>query len=695
MRLARACIIIFLFAAPLSATIFGTVRGTVTDAQRRPVPDITVHLTSRTSQWHVATKTDSGGAFVFQGVPLGSYAVESTDIELTSGTVVTVNLTMPIVAASMEVTAAATPIDTRSPTTQTTIHRIDVQRAPGADRTNSLSMITDFVPSAVIVHDQLHVRGGHQVDWLIDGIPVPNTNIASNVGPQFDPRDVETLETQRGGYSAEYGDRTYAVFNVVPRSGFERNSEAHVLLNYGSHRTTDDQINFGGHSDRFAYYASASGNRTDAGLETPEPAIVHDGAQGAGGFASLILLPTDSDQVRVVASARADRYEVPDGEDIEREHDVFLNTSWLRTVSSTSLLTVAPFFHVTGTNFDGSLARDHRTSRYAGAEATYAITLQKNDFRSGAFGFHQQDDARLAVESVSQSDKPSGSVVAAFIEDRYDLTDRLTIRGGIRVTQFRGGIHESAATPRFGVTFRVTSHAILRASYSDVYQAPPLSTASGPLLEFAADQGFGFLPLHGERDHQAEIGLSVPAAGWNFDIAAFRTNARNFFDHDALGNSNVFFPLTIDRVFIRGAELMAQRGHFHVAFSHQTVEGEGGVTGGLTDFSPPEEGRFFLDHDQRNTLSAGATLQLPREAWISGNVSYGSGFLQGDGPQHLPGHTTLDLASAIPLGRWTLKLTATNVTNKRYLLDESNTFGGTHWNDSRVVMAQVEYRFHY
>jgi outer membrane receptor protein involved in Fe transport len=241
----------------------------------------------------------------------------------------------------------------------------------------------------------------------------------------------------------------------------------------------------------------------------------------------------------------------------------------------------------------------------------------------------------------------------------------------------------------------VNSHAILRASYSDVYQAPPLSTASGPLLEFAADQGFGFLPLHGERDRQAEIGLSVPAAGWNFDVAAFRTNARNFFDHDALGNSNVFFPLTIDRVFIRGVELMARRGHFHVAFSHQTVEGEGGVTGGLTDFTPPEEGRFFLDHDQRNTLSTGASFRLPHEAWISGNVAYGSGFLQGDGPQHLPGHTTLDLASAVPLGRWTLKLTATNVTNKRYKLDESNTFGGTHWNDPRVVMAQVEYRFHY
>ena len=44
---------------------------------------------------------------------------------------------------------------------------------------------------------------------------------------------------------------------------------------------------------------------------------------------------------------------------------------------------------------------------------------------------------------------------------------------------------------------------------------------------------------------------------------------------------------------------------------------------------------------------------------------------------------------------WSVKLSATNVANKRYLLDESNTFGGTHYADPRQVSAQVGYRFHY
>jgi len=708
MKLTRACIFMFLFAASAGATIFGTVRGTVVDAQKHPI-SATVEISSRTSDWHRSVTADASGAFIFQAVPIGSYVVSADGgeeaVDVTSDTSVAVNLVVPRASATVNVTASSVPVEARSSTTQNTIARIDVQRAPGADQANSLAMITDFVPSAYIVHDHLHVRGGHQVDWLIDGVPVPNTNIASNVGPQFDPRDVDVLETQRGGYSAEYGDRTYAVFNVVPRSGFERNNEAHLLLNYGSQQTTDDQFNFGGHSDRFAYYASASANRTNAGLEPPVAQIEHDRATGGGLFGSLIFLPTDSDQLRLVTSARNDRYDIPSTADVEHERDVFLNLSWLRTISSSSLLTVAPFFHLNSADYnalsDPVATRDRQRSRYAGAEATYAWTTQKNDFSAGGFGFHQSDDSALSLDQISQRNTPSGSVGAVFLEDRYEVTDRLTVRAGARYTRFNGGVHESALTPRLGASFRLGPHAILRASYTDVYQAPPLSTAAGPLLEFAAEEGFGFLPLHGERDREIEAGIAMPFGGWDIDLAAFRNHARNFFDHDALGDTNIFLPLTIDRAFIRGAELMvkspliASRARLHVAFSHQIAEGEGAVTGGLTDFEPPDEGRFFLDHDQRNTLSVGGSVELPGRAWISGNFAYGSGFLEEDGPAHLPSHTTFDLSAGVPFGSWTAKLTALNVANRRYLLDDSNTFGGTHWNLPRQFIGQIEYRFRY
>ncbi len=41
----------------------------------------------------------------------------------------------------------------------------------------------------------------------------------------------------------------------------------------------------------------------------------------------------------------------------------------------------------------------------------------------------------------------------------------------------------------------------------------------------------------------------------------------------------------------------------------------------------------------------------------------------------------------------TASVTATNVGNRRVLLDNSLTFGGFHYNDPREVFGEVRYRF--
>ncbi|HEV2720852.1 MAG TPA: TonB-dependent receptor [Thermoanaerobaculia bacterium] len=688
-------LLLFLFAFPLHATIFGVVRGTVRDAGGAPLAGVRVTLSDAETARVQSAVTDVRGGFRFAAVPIGAYRVAAVGrqvaVDVVSG--VTVEVTLDAAVSESMTVVAAEPVV--SPTTQTAVARRDIAETPGAERSNSVAMITQFVPGSYVVHDQLHIRGGHQVGWLIDGVPVPNTNIASNVGPQFDPKDIDVLEVQRGGTSAEYGDRTYAIFNVVPRSGWDRDRDADVVGSWGSQRTTNDQFRIGDHSERLAWYASANGNRTDQGLETPIPRAIHAAANGLGALATIVALPNDADQIRFAGAWRRDHYDVPNDEestadDREHESDAFLNASWVRQLSKSSLLTISPFVHQNVADFEGIAATDRRRSRYVGAQATFA----RDNFRAGAFGFAQRDDVLFRVGSLSERDRLRGTLGAVYAEDAIDATPWLILRGGVRLTHFAGSITENAVSPRLGATARLRS-VVVRASYGHTYQAPPLSTVSGPLLDLVQQQGFDFLPLRGERDRQGEVGVTVPLGRFSADAAAFRTEARNFFDHDALGNSNIFFPLTIDRVHIRGIELALRSPQFHLAYSHQKVEGEGAVAGGLTDFAPPEEGRFLLDHDQRDTLTAGVTLRLPRASWIGANVNYGSGFLAGDGPDHLPAHTTFDAAVGTALKMWSVKLSATNVTNKRYLLDESNTFGGTHWADPRQVSLQLGYRFHY
>ena len=44
---------------------------------------------------------------------------------------------------------------------------------------------------------------------------------------------------------------------------------------------------------------------------------------------------------------------------------------------------------------------------------------------------------------------------------------------------------------------------------------------------------------------------------------------------------------------------------------------------------------------------------------------------------------------------WLLALQGVNIANRRFLLDNSNTFGGTHFVEPRQLYIEVRYRFHY
>jgi outer membrane receptor for ferrienterochelin and colicin len=713
------------------ADVFGTVRGVVHDPQHRPIGGATIQLSAVHLDWQRTAQTDANGEFLIDAVPAGEYVLEVTHenfrtvrqpIVVNVGAAPILHFAMELASVEASVSVSAAP-EATAPTAAslpTDVTREDIARTPGASYSDSLAMITDYVPSAYMVHDQLHVRGGHQVTWLVDGVPIPNTNIASNVGIQFHPGDIETLEVQRGGYSADYGDRTYGVFNVITRNGFERNREAELTLNAGSFYRTDDQLSFGDHTDRFAYFVSGNGYRTDLGLATPVAQVLHDSANGYGGFGSFIYNATPSDQLRLVTSLRNDYFQVPNDADmqaagiadVQHERDGFANFSWVHTVDSGTLLTVSPFYHYNRAAFDGGpneppLA-DHRASQYAGMQATLAVVRGKHNVHVGLYGFAQHDNDLYRAEdesgaTVFQQEGLNGNLEAVFADDQYQPWQWLTLSGGIRLTHFSGNLSENAASPRVGASIQIPRlRWVLRAFYGRYYQAPPLSTVSGPGTIFDVSPDQGFIPLRGERDEQREFGVTIPVRGWIFDIDNFRTNARNFFDHEVLGNSDIFLPLTIASARIRGWEgtihspQIGGRMRFHLAYSYQFVQGRGGVTGGLTDFEPPEEGFFFLDHDQRHTLSTGFETSLPWHSWASADLLFGSGFLNGDGPAHLDPHTEVNFSIGKSFGdNWSVSATALNISNTRYLIDNSNTFGGTHFNYPRQISVQLKYRFHY
>ncbi|HET9106684.1 MAG TPA: TonB-dependent receptor [Steroidobacteraceae bacterium] len=730
---------VLLFAPPQSwAAAFGGVRGVVQTANGKPVAGARVKLVSPAGEVRT-TRTDARGRFDFPTVAVGTYRISaSRDGASAASQAVTVEpgyypsphliLQRAVSLARVTISAAAmAPPVVASVTPITLVSQVDIQRTPGADLTNSMAMITDYVPGAYMVHDQLHVRGGHQTAWLVNGVEIPNTNIGSNLGPTIDPEDIQTLGVERGSYQADNGDRTYGIFNVIPKSGFGRHNEGVLDVTGGNYGQTNDYLSVGSHTGHFAYYASIDGNRSNLGIETPVAQVIHDAERGYGGFANLQYDPSGQNEVRFVFQSRADQYQIPNypGEmanDVQREADTFAVLSWEHTFAHDAVLTSSLLYHYNRANYDGGAndspvsTTDHSSSTYEGGQEDLRLHFGRHDHLSiGVFGFAQQDRhffhllfnasplAGALPPPLSETNSPAGSLVAAWIQDTYKPAHWLSLSAGLRQTHFQGQVTENASDPRVGISV-VVPHLnwVLSAFWGKYYQAPPLATLSGPLVGYANGNDTGFLPLHGERDTERQFGVAIPIEGWSIEADYFVNEARNFFDHNAIGNSDIFLPLTDQGALIKAYELAVRSppfwryGQAHVAFSNQTADGFGGITGGLTSFTPGT-GYYALDHDQRNTLNTGFDANLPRGYFASVNIYVGSGFANGNAPpSHLPSHAELDLGVGKTIGRdLTLSLTALNVTNRHLLTDNSVTFGGVHWNNPREVYAEVHYRFHY
>ena len=747
---------------PALATVFATVHGVVHDPQHRPIAGADVTLKAAASDFTITAKTGTEGQFELPQVPIGVYTLKvaasgfsasEQSLTVASGTNPVIHIPLAVASPTQTVVVqglapSVSASDSVTPTTLIT--RADIDQTPGASRTLGMEMITDNVPGAYMTHDMLHMRGGHQTSWLIDGVAIPNTKIASNVGPQIDPKDIDAIETQRGSYASDIGDRTYGAFNVLPRNGFEGSRDGEFILDGGNFGTGEAQLSLGDHNSATGWYASATGSRSNYGLATPVASVYHDATNSESGFVSLIRNQTPKDQLRLNGQYRQDYFDVPydpsstDYEctsgyycssglrDAQSERDSFVIANWVHTFSPKALLSFAPFYHLNQSNYN-SLPTDlpvsttwHQTSNYVGGQADGHLDLGPNSFSAGIYSFYQQENDLFGVQvndgsAPSEPNQPASAGAALFefyLSDHLRLGQYITLLGGERFSFFDGGYNEAATYPRIGATVEIPRlHWVLRGFYGHFFQPAPLLTISQSVLNYASNLSSGenaFTPLPSERDEEHQFGIQIPYKGWNLDIDTFKNRVNNFLDHSNLGESNMYFPIAVDGALVRSWEMtlhtppIAHLGRFYLTYSNQIAQQRGAIIGGFVckiqsdpacDLGPQY---ISLDHDQRDTLNTGFTANLPLHTWFSTNVYYGSGFSNGlaganqgpyNGP-YLPVHTTFDASAGHSLGEnWKFSVTAINVTNHRVDLDNSITIGGFHWNDPRLISGELRYRF--
>jgi hypothetical protein len=244
----RCLATVLLAAATAAAQVAPTasVAGTVTDPSGAAVAGAQVTLTNVETGFERTVATQSDGSYSFTQVPVGLYRVGATaagfsqyrqsGIRLNVNTPATldVRLALGTVGETIAVTADAVMVNTQSGALSQVVQQQYLQELPLNGR-NAASLIR-MVPGVVTgvgtttagyantgdtIAVSVNGTRGNEVNYRLDGAThMDNVTNLNAIYPN--PDALQEFNVQTSNYSAQYGNFSGAVVNVVTRSGSNR-----------------------------------------------------------------------------------------------------------------------------------------------------------------------------------------------------------------------------------------------------------------------------------------------------------------------------------------------------------------------------------------------------------------------------------------------------------------------------------------
>lgn len=276
MRILSVGSILFLLTPGLKAQT-GTISGIVADPSGAAIPDAKVTATLVLRNVTRTVQTNELGSYLFNAMPPGEYRVEAekpgfrrlvrTDITLAINQNLRVDLALQLgeLAQTVEVTAAAPLVDTRSPSLSSRVDDRRVQDLPLNGRNVIALAIT--LPGVLSVSAPQHltdartgpimnVHGGLDTQNLFTFNSGVFINPSRNTGMNYPPPDaLQEFSIQTASFSAEYGRNAGSQVNVVSKSGtnefhgaaweFLRNDKFNARNFFASRRPKQTQNQFG------------------------------------------------------------------------------------------------------------------------------------------------------------------------------------------------------------------------------------------------------------------------------------------------------------------------------------------------------------------------------------------------------------------------------------------------------------------
>jgi hypothetical protein len=713
------------------------------------------------------------GRYVAQDIPFGVYRLSLQAegfapwrdlVEIRSEAPVRLAVTLGVapVTTQLQVNESATLVDPYATGSLYSIGRQSIEEYNAAQPGRELLDLVSEEPGWVYeANGVLHPRcSEYDVQFVVDGLPLTQ-NRSPAFAPSFDAGDVESLGVLTASFPAEYGRKLGGIVEVTTKK--DALAGWHGRLDAGggslSALTGAAGISYARAAERFS--VSGEGFHTDRYLDPPVLANYTNRGNAAGFSASYERDFSASDRLRVSVTHNAVRFLVPNElvqQQAGQRQDI-QNTETSGQVFFQHTISPELFF-----SFSGSV-RDSRATLTSNQFATPVIVSQDRGYREGYLradlaGHHGHHDWKTGVDGIFSPvhealqysiTKPGvylpGTLLnftfpyqrkwdvepSLYLQDQMRL-GRWNVSAGLRFDHYGFVVHESAWSPRIGVSRFVPGlNLLLHASYDRVFQTPAVENlllASSPLLK-AISNSVVRLPVRPGRGNFYEGGLTKAFFGkLRLDANVFRRDFRQYSDDDVLLDTGVSFPIAFAKARIFGEEVrleIPQWGRFsgYLSYANQSGTGQGPITGGLllgndaantlTDTS-----KFAVTQDQRNSLHARLRFQAPRRAWLAMGAQYGSGLpadignanfsdlLAAFGQQVLDRvnlargrvkpNFSLDIAGGAEIYHKeqrsaALQIQVTNLADRLNVINFASLFSGTALGEPRSVSASLRLTF--
>ena len=635
--------------------------------------------------------------------------------------------------------------DTLSPeigASQYVFERQTIAQMPLGDST-PLNQILLQAPGVVQdSYGQLHVRGDHaDLQYRINGIIIPES--ISGFGQTLDARVVERMQLLTGALPAQYGYRTAGIVEITTRPAPDTGGGS-VGITAGAFGTWNPEISLYGDEGRWSYFLTGNFLKDDVGIENPTSSRnpIHDHTDQIKAFGYVSYLLNDDARLSFMFGATDNRFEIPNNPDQSPSYSLtgvsdFASSNLderQREVTRFGVLALQGKFDTTdyqvslgerytGVNYQPDPVGDLIFNGVAGTidRSNQALTLQADFSTPILDGTHvvryglyasvehpvsnnvslvfpaDADGHQLSttpIRIVDDAPRIDAKTDGIYLQDEWNLTDRLTLNYGLRGDKVDAYVSEGQISPRLGFVFQATDSTVIHAGYARYFTPPPTELISS--TDIALFQGTtNQLPTNvnaetlSERSNYFDAGISQKVgSGFNVGLDAYYRQVHNLLDEGQFGTALIFSPFNYAQGRVRGLELSSDytNGNFstYLNVSSSRAMGKDVVTGQY-NFEQDELDYIathwvHLDHDQRLAGNGGISYNW-NGTRIGGDFLYGSGLRAGfANTEHLPSYYQVNLSAdrdvELPqIGKTNVRIAVINVTDRIYEIRDGSGIG--------------------